>query len=100
MTARPVLLYRATCPKCRFLSKVVVLAGLGRINRIPIDSAAGIYMLERRGLPNTKAVLLWTRGTACGWRTLPHAVRLGLTPVRYETAPMGVSVRKAPHSDM
>jgi predicted DCC family thiol-disulfide oxidoreductase YuxK len=38
MNERRVLLYRGTCGKCRTLSRVIVLASLGRVRRVPIGS--------------------------------------------------------------
>jgi len=35
---RPTLLYAGTCGKCRFLSRLVTLASLGNIRRVPLET--------------------------------------------------------------
>jgi hypothetical protein len=54
----PVLLYRATCPKCRIASTAIVVLSCGRIRRIPIDSPEAHRLYTQYGqLPGKLALL-------------------------------------------
>jgi len=48
---RAVLLYRSTCPRCRFLSALVVLLSGRAIRRVPnhTEEAAALYARHQRG---------------------------------------------------
>lgn len=75
---QPVLLYRGSCPKCRLLSRLAVIAALGVLRRIPIgsDEADHLYRLH----PGTQGQLaLFHRGlVATGPRVIPAALGLFL----------------------
>jgi hypothetical protein len=71
---RAVLLYRATCPKCRVLSQLAVLLSLGRINRIPLDSARAAALTERDPALARKLTFIAPGRTTTGWRVVPAVV--------------------------
>lgn len=58
MAHHAVLLYRQTCPRCRFLSRTaVVLSGRG-IRRVPNDTPEAAELYERHGEAVGKLALL------------------------------------------
>ena len=61
MSMLPVLLYRATCGKCRVLSLLLRVAALGRLQRVPIASAEADLLYSRR--PGTRGRLALVRNT-------------------------------------
>jgi predicted DCC family thiol-disulfide oxidoreductase YuxK len=54
----PVLLYRGTCPRCRFLSRAVVAISGFAIHRIANDTAAAAAIYARHGQPAGKLALV------------------------------------------
>ncbi len=52
------VLYRATCPRCRFLSRALVLLSGGVLQRIPNGSPEALAIYERHGAPAGKLALL------------------------------------------
>ena len=71
-----VLVYAGRCPKCRFLSRVIVALSLGSIVREPLDRAEAerFYYLEHpeaRGLP----ALITDGELAFGWSVVPATFR-------------------------
>lgn len=69
---RPLLLYAGSCPKCRFLSWLVVALSLGVVRRVPLErpewkrfyevdhpEARGYPVLFRRGRPVLGARVFW-----------------------------------------
>jgi hypothetical protein len=67
---RPTLLYRATCPKCRFLSAAIVALSCGWVQRISVDSPEAMRLYDRFGQNPGKLALLYRGGFHCGW-TIP-----------------------------
>lgn len=64
---RPLLLYRHTCAKCRFLSRMLVILSMATIQRAPIRSAEAEMVL--RAHPESKGKLALIRGAeiVTGW---------------------------------
>jgi hypothetical protein len=57
---RPILLYRATCAKCRVLSLAIVCLSLGWVRRVPLASPEAGRICEARGLrPRKLALSAW-----------------------------------------
>jgi hypothetical protein len=56
--ARRVLLYRHTCPRCRFLSRGVVLLSGNAIRRVPNDTPAAAVLYARHAEQEGKLALL------------------------------------------
>jgi hypothetical protein len=54
----PALLYRETCPRCRFLSRALVLLSGTVIRRIPNTSAEALAIYDRHGVAAGKLALL------------------------------------------
>ncbi|RKH56652.1 hypothetical protein [Corallococcus llansteffanensis] len=75
---RPVLLYRGSCPKCRLLSRLAVLAALGSLRRIPIGSDEADLLYRRH--PGTEGQLALFHGDrlATGPGVIPRALLLFL----------------------
>jgi hypothetical protein len=44
-----VLLYSATCPRCRLASRAVLALGLGRLRRVAIGTPEADHLYERTG---------------------------------------------------
>ena len=65
----PILLYAGSCPKCRFLSRCVVLWSLGRVKRVALEVAQW-KQLYYEHLPEAKGfpVLLLEDGPVYGPR--------------------------------
>jgi hypothetical protein len=70
---RPLLLYRDTCPKCRFLSKLLVRLSLNRIERVPIASARAAEVVRLYPGCHQKLTLMDKGRFAIGWRVVPKA---------------------------
>ncbi len=68
--SRSALLYRATCPKCRFLSRLAMRLSFGTLDRFPLDSRQADKLLARRPRPTKFAVI---RGDSLkvGWTIVP-----------------------------
>jgi hypothetical protein len=62
----PVILYRARCPRCRFLSRLLVAISLGMLRRIPVDSAAAHEIYDRYGIERGKLALLYRQRLRTG----------------------------------
>jgi hypothetical protein len=73
---RPILLYRGSCPKCRLLSRLAVIAALGVLRRIPIGSDEADRLYRRH--PGTEGQLALFHGDlmATGPRVIPLALLL------------------------
>jgi hypothetical protein len=72
---RPVLLYRATCGKCRLLSLLAVALSCGRIRRIANDDPVADALTVARGLRRTKILLVDADSAARGWGVVPGLLR-------------------------
>jgi hypothetical protein len=64
---QPALLYRATCPKCCWLSFMVVSLSCGWVRRIPVDSPEALQLYTRFGQPHDRLALLYHGGFRTGW---------------------------------
>ncbi len=64
---RPALLYRATCPKCRLLSAMIVSLSCGWVRRVPVDSPEAVRLYARFGQPPDRLALLYRDGFRTGW---------------------------------
>jgi ribosomal protein L2 len=75
---KSLVLYRHTCRKCRFLSRLIDLLSGHMIERIPIDSARAAQIIavfpEARG----RLMLLTPQGVTVGRPVIPTAVLLVL----------------------
>jgi hypothetical protein len=76
------LLYRATCPKCRFLSAAIVIGSGRLIRRIPVDSAEAVALYARYGEGPGKLALLYRSRFRTG-RAVPLSVMLALPGIAY-----------------
>lgn len=56
--AHPLLFYRATCPRCRFLSAALVALSVGIMRRVPNTSAEATAIFDARGVERGKLALL------------------------------------------
>lgn len=69
-SARPLLLYRATCPKCRLLSALVVAVSLGWVLRVPAQSSYAARLYARFGQSPGGLALIYGGAYHAG-RTMP-----------------------------
>lgn len=77
------LFYRATCPRCRVLSRVALVLALGRIRRVPLDSPEADVLVREGRLPRGKLAFVGRGGTGLGWGVVPvMAAALLTTPLR------------------
>jgi hypothetical protein len=76
MMTRPLLLYRATCAKCRFISLAMVCLSLGWLRRIPLSSPLASALYRRHRVRPGKVALVGYRRMLVGWRVLPGLVDL------------------------
>ncbi len=74
------MLYRDTCGKCRLLSRLAVVAALGRIRRAPASSALAIDIVRRVPVARGKLVLLDGPRLVTGWKVIPSLVLCALRP--------------------
>lgn len=79
---RAILLYRGTCPKCRFLSRLAVALSAGTLRRIPIDSDAATALYRRIPQSDGRLALFSASGVTTGWRVVPAGVRVLLSAWR------------------
>lgn len=70
---RPVLLYRGTCPRCRVLSRAVVVASGLAVRRIANDTPEAAAVYARHGVTAGKLALVH-RGRMCVDRRVFAAV--------------------------
>jgi hypothetical protein len=56
---RPALLYRATCPKCRLLSGMIVALSCGWVRRVPVVAPEAMQLYARFGQPAGRLALLY-----------------------------------------
>jgi len=73
--ARPVLVYRDTCQKCRFLSRLAVVASLHAIARIPLRSVEAEDLMRRHPGTSGKLSLFYKGDSATGWNVVPFAMK-------------------------
>jgi hypothetical protein len=80
--ARPALLYRAACPRCRFISGMIERLSCGSVQRIPVDSPEALQLYDRFGNPPDKLALLFRGSFYTGWEigvfALPAAMLMGV----------------------
>jgi hypothetical protein len=68
--SRPILLYRATCQKCRLLSALAVTISLGNVRLIALDSTETERLLAGRPRP-TKFATVRGDSLKVGWPIVP-----------------------------
>jgi hypothetical protein len=72
MTTRSViLLYRATCAKCRVLSLMLVWLSLGWVRRLPLMSPEAAALYEAHSLQRGKLAVIGYGRIFTGWRAFP-----------------------------
>jgi hypothetical protein len=71
----PILLYRATCGKCRFASIALVVVTCGFLRRVPVDSPDAISIYVRFHQQPGKLALVYREGFRTGW-----AIPLSILP--------------------
>jgi len=77
------LFYRATCPRCRWLSRVALVLALGRIRRVPLGSPEAEALVREGRLPRGKLAFVGRGGTGLGWGVVPAMAAAVLTaPLR------------------
>ena len=66
-----ILLYAGACPKCRFLSRLIVILALGSVRRVPLDraEAENFYRVEHRDARGKPALVEGEKMTF-GWRVV------------------------------
>jgi hypothetical protein len=74
---RPVLLYAGRCPRCRFLSRLIVALSLGMIERVPLDRAEAerFYYVEHPDARGRPALVDGDR-MVWGWPVVPATFRV------------------------
>jgi hypothetical protein len=73
---RLLLGYRSTCPRCRFLSGLVVLASVGRIRRVPLNDLLPSLGPTAASSPDVmKGPVLWDGSVVHAGRHAHQAVR-------------------------
>ncbi len=74
--AEAVLLYRASCRRCRLLSRLSVALSFGALRRVPLDSEEAQRLYE--SYPATRGKLALIEGARCrtGARVIPAGLRL------------------------
>lgn len=96
MTAaeRPVLLYRATCSKCRWMSASVVALSCFSVRRLPFDTLEAQQIYARFGQPLGKLALLDRGGFRTG-REIPLFAALAIV-----RGALGLGARLAYRGDL
>jgi hypothetical protein len=74
-TERALLVYRDTCPKCRFLSRLAVLLSFASVERVPINSARAEELMRAYPRGKGKLAVIHRDGFATGWKTVPALLR-------------------------
>ena len=74
---KAILLYAGACPKCRFLSRMIIILALGSMTRVTLDRAEAeqfyrVDHLEARGKP----ALVEGETMTFGWRVMIAVPRL------------------------
>jgi predicted DCC family thiol-disulfide oxidoreductase YuxK len=64
------LLYRATCKKCRILSRLVVVLSLGYIRRIPNNSPEAQSLFKAYQVDASKVILIKGDKVYIGFRSI------------------------------
>jgi hypothetical protein len=77
----PILLYRATCGKCRAASIVLVVLMCGRIRRVPVDAPEAISIYARFHQQPGKLALVYRERFRTGW-----AISVSILPALAGTA--------------
>lgn len=88
------LLYRATCPRCRRLSRLAWLLALGRIRRVPLGSPEAQAIVRAGQVPPGRLAFVWRGGTGVGAGVVPAmALAVLTTPLRLPRTRPDRSVR-------
>lgn len=77
---RPILLYRATCRKCRLISRAIVILCCGRIRRAPLDSPTALALYDRFGEPPAR-IAVFHRGAFRAGRAIPASIAAAFLPL-------------------
>jgi len=68
---RPRLYYRATCPRCRVISRVVICLSLGLVSREPMASAEARRVYAAFRQEQGRPALFYRGCFVTGWRMVP-----------------------------
>lgn len=72
------LLYRASCRRCRLLSRLSVIVAAGMLRRLPLDSTGAEQLYQRYPLSRGKLALIDGERVSCGLRVVPAGMRVAL----------------------
>ena len=75
-TAKPQLLYAGECPKCRWISKMLIMLALGSMTRIPLDRAEAEQFYQDRPEARGRPALVEDGRMTYGWQVLYSVPRL------------------------
>ncbi len=83
--ARAILLYRATCAKCRVISLALVWLSLGAVRRVPLSSPVARELCDEHRLQRGKFALITDQRTFEGWHAVSRllVLPLALPPKRW-----------------
>lgn len=76
---RPRLYYRATCPRCRVISRLITVGSCGFVRRLPMASAEARQVYAACGQEQRRPALFYRGLFVTGWRILPA---IGLAVLR------------------
>jgi hypothetical protein len=71
MQIRPWLYYRATCPRCRVISRLLTLGSLGLVRRVPMATTEAQRVYADYGQEQRRPALYYRGLFVTGWRILP-----------------------------
>lgn len=74
--AKAVLLYRASCRRCRFLSRLAVALSFGAMRRIALSSDAAQQLYQQHPETRGKLALIDGEYVRCGLRVVPAGLAL------------------------
>lgn len=72
----PQLLYAGACPRCQWISKVLVTLSLGSMTRIPLDRAEADDFYRKRPEARGRPALVEGDRMTYGWQVLLSVPRL------------------------
>lgn len=75
-TAPPQLLYAGECPKCRWISKMLVTLALGSMIRVPLDRAEAEQFYQEHPEARGRPALVEDGRMTYGWQVLYSIPRL------------------------
>ena len=71
MQVRPWLYYRATCPRCRVISRLITVGSFGFVRRVPMASAEAQQIYAACGQEQRRPALFYRGLFVTGWRIAP-----------------------------